>query len=140
MWNMFWPIALVVLSNIMYNICTKSTPAGANAFLSLGVTYLTAAALSLLLYWQGAHSTLPEELRRLNWAAPVLGIMVVGLEFGYIHMYRAGWRVNTGSLVANIALSCALLAVGALLYHEVITLRQLLGIAVCAAGLFLLTY
>ena len=140
MWNMVWPITLVVLSNIMYNICTKSTPAGANAFLSLGVTYLTAAALSLLLFWQGAHSALSDELHRLNWTAPVLGVMVVGLEFGYIHMYRAGWRVNTGSLVANITLACVLLAVGALLYHEMITLRQLLGIAVCAVGLILLTY
>lgn len=137
MWNMIWPIALVVGSNCIYNICTKSTPAAANAFLSLTVTYLAAAAASCLLFLAGGHGALGEELRRLNWSAVVLGAAIVGLELGYICLYRAGWKVSLGSLVANICLACALLAVGALLYHESISLRQLAGMAVCAAGLFL---
>ena len=53
-------------------------------------------------------------------------------------MYRAGWKVSVASLViANIALACVLLAVGLLLYHETITLRQGLGVLVCLAGIYL---
>ena len=35
-----WPMALVVLSNVMYQICAKSVPADMNPFASLTVTYL----------------------------------------------------------------------------------------------------
>ena len=53
-------------------------------------------------------------------------------------VYRAGWKVSVGSLViANITLACVLLAVGLLLYHETITLRQGLGVLVCLAGIYL---
>ncbi len=137
MWNMIWPIVLVVGSNCVYNICTKSTPAGANAFLSLTVTYLVGAAASAMLFLAGGGGALLPELKKLGWPAPALGVVIVGLEVGYICLYRAGWKVSLGSLVANICLACVLLVVGALLYHEAVSLRQLAGIAVCAAGLFL---
>ena len=140
MWNLFWPVALVVLSNCFYNICTKSTPGGANAFLSLAVTYLTAAALAVILFLCGHRDgSLAAEFGKLNWTSVALAVSVVALEFGYISLYRAGWKVNTGSLVANITLACALVLVGALLYHESVSPRQLLGMAVCMAGLILIS-
>ena len=138
MWKMIWPIALVVASNCVYNICTKSTPGQANAFLSLAVTYLIAAVCSLLLFlFSPEKNALSTEFKNLNWTAPVLGLVIVGLEFGYICIYRAGWNISVGSLVANISLACALLLIGVLLYRESISLRQIIGIVICAAGLFL---
>lgn len=138
MWNMIWPVAMVVTANTLYNICTKQTPADANAFLSLAVTYLVAAVCSIGLYLAGGHDrSLAVELSRLNWTSVALGVVVVALEFGYICIYRAGWKVNTGSLTANICLACALVVVGALLYHETISLRQGIGMVVCLIGLVL---
>ena len=64
MWNMIWPIAIVVAANTLYNICTKQTPADANAFFSLAVTYLAAAACSLGLYFAGAHDRVAVEVSR----------------------------------------------------------------------------
>ena len=62
-----WPIALVVLANVVYNISTKSTPAGANAFLSLAVTYLIAGICAILLYLlQGGRQKFTAELSKLN--------------------------------------------------------------------------
>ena len=134
-----WPIVLVIVSNVLYNIATKSTPSDANAFLSLAVTYLIAAGCSAALYFfQGGHAGLLRELSQLNWTALALGVSIVALEFGYISAYRAGWPVNTASLVANIALACVLLIVGALLYQEGITPKQAAGIAVCFLGLLLI--
>ena len=60
------------------------------------------------------------------------------LEVGWIYMYRAGWKVSVGSLVANIGLACTLLLIGVLFYKEVLTLRQLAGILLCMGSLFLL--
>ena len=44
-----WPIALIVLSNTIYQICAKSVPEGMNPFASLTVTYLVGALASAFL-------------------------------------------------------------------------------------------
>lgn len=137
-WNMLWPVLLVVTANTLYNICTKSTPVGANAFLSLTVTYLVAVC-AFGLYLRSGPGALAAELRNLNWTAAALGAVVVALEFGYICIYRAGWPVNRASVTNNICLAVVLVFVGALLYREGITLRQIVGMIVCAAGLFLIS-
>ena len=41
-----WPIALVVMSNIVYQICAKSVPSGIHPLASLTVTYLVGAVAS----------------------------------------------------------------------------------------------
>ena len=131
-----WPIALVVLSNIVYQICTKSVPEAMNPFASLTVTYLTGAAASLVLFFLlGGHGGLAEEYGRLNWAPFVLGIAIVGLEAGFICAYKAGWPVSTASIVQSAFLSAALIVVGALLYREAITWNKLVGVVFCMIGL-----
>jgi len=136
---MIWPIALIVAANTLYNICAKSTPAQANSFLSLVVTYLVAAGVSLLFFLAGSRQgTLGEEFRQLNWTSVVLGVVVVALEFGYICAYRAGWKVSLCSITANLCLACVLLVVGWMIYREILSPRQLLGMAVCAAGLWMI--
>ena len=139
MWEMIWPVLIVVLSNTFYNICTKSTPSNVNAFGTLMLTYITAAILTGAIF---LFLVKPEnaifELSKANWTSIVLGIAIVGLELGYIFMYRAGWKVSSGALVANICLAIALIFVGAILYGENITVKQVLGIFICIVGLFLI--
>ena len=84
------------------------------------------------------RSNIWQEFSKANWTSAVLGIAVLALEFGYICIYRAGWKVSTASVIANIALACVLVFVGMLLYKETITLRQIIGMLVCAAGLYLI--
>ena len=139
MWEMIWPVLIVVLSNTFYNICTKSTPSNVNAFGTLMLTYITAAILTGVIF---LFLVKPEnaivELSKVNWTSIVLGIAIVGLELGYIFMYRSGWKVSSGALVANICLAIALIVVGAILYGENITVKQVLGIFICIVGLFLI--
>lgn len=133
-WNLFWPIALITLANCFYNICTKSTPERANPFLSLCVTYLTAAAVCISVFiFSQSREAVSLELSKLNWTAPTLGLAVVALV-----TYRAGWKINTASLVTNIALAILLLFIGFLFYGEPITGRKLLGVVICCIGLFFL--
>lgn len=139
MWQMLWPILIVVGANTLYNICTKSTPEDINSFASLAITYGIAAVLSLVFFFcTSEEKNILREVSKANWAAFALAFSIVFLEFGYICIYRAGWKVSVASLVANISLACILLFVGILLYKETIGPRQLAGIAVCAAGLFLI--
>ena len=139
MWNMLWPVLVVVGANTIYNISTKSTPANVNAFASLAMTYVMAALSSVVLFFLTSDSkNLLAELANTNWTAYALGVAIIGLEFGYICIYRAGWKIGVASLVANISLACVLLVVGYFFYKEVITLKQLLGMGVCAIGLMLI--
>ena len=139
MWEMIWPVLIVVLSNTFYNICTKSTPSNVNAFGTLMLTYITAAVLTgiIFLFLVKPENAI-DELSKVNWTSIVLGIAIVGLELGYIFMYRSGWKVSSGALVANICLAIALLFVGAILYGENINVKQVLGIFICIVGLFLI--
>jgi uncharacterized membrane protein len=133
----YLPIILIVTANVFYNICTKSTPEIANPFLSLLVTYLVAALLTLILMLtNGLDEGIVQSFKRLNWTSYALGISVVALEFGYITAYRAGWNISLGSLVANISLAILLIPIGILFYKEVLTTNHLVGIALCLAGLF----
>lgn len=137
--NYYMPIALIVVSNIFYHICSKHTPAEIHPLASLTVTYLIGAVVSgALFFLMERDGSLLREYRHLNWAAFVLGIAVVGLEAGSIYMYKAGWNVNTGQIVYSSILAAALLVVGRLLYQEAITPAKVLGMAVCLAGLALI--
>ncbi|MEY8387704.1 EamA family transporter [Oscillospiraceae bacterium 38-13] len=137
---MIWPILIVVTSNTVYNICAKSTPETVNGFAPLAITYTIAAACAVLLFYLTAEEKqLLAELGKTNWTAWVLGLSIVGLEFGFLCVYRMGWNISMGNLTASITLSCVLLLAGVLLYRETLTLRQILGMAVCVLGLVLIT-
>lgn len=139
MWNMIWPILIVVTSNTVYNICAKSTPAGINSFASLSVSYTVAAVCAAILFFiTGTQKNLFTELHKANWTSFILGIAIVGLEFGFLCLYRAGWKISVGNLVTSITLACVLLVVGLILYKETLSVRQLIGMGVCAAGLVLI--
>ena len=139
MWNMIWPLLIVVGANTIYNISTKATPSDVNAFASLAMSYFIATIGSVFMFFLTSDSkNLLVELSKTNWSALALGIAIVGLEFGYICIYRAGWKIGVASLVANISLACVLLLIGLFVYKEVITLKQLLGMGICAIGLMLI--
>ncbi|MBQ7760351.1 MAG: EamA family transporter [Acidaminococcaceae bacterium] len=139
MWNMIWPVLVVVGANTIYNISTKSTPTDINAFASLAVSYLIAAVSSVVLFLLTSDGkSLMTELAKTNWSTYALGIAIIGLEFGYICIYRAGWKISVASLVSNISLACVLLLVGLFVYKEVITLKQFIGMGICALGLMLI--
>lgn len=141
MLSYIWPIALVVLSNTLYQICAKSVPEGMNPLASLTVTYLVGAAVSCALYFiLNRNANLLREIRLTNWAPIVLGIVIVGLEVGFIYAFRAGWQISVAQIVSSAVLAVILIFVGYLLYHEAITWNKIVGIIVCLAGLVLINF
>lgn len=136
MFSYIWPIALVVLSNTVYQICSKSMPDGVSPFASLTVTYIVGAIASAILFFVFEKRTdLIQEYGKMNWAPFALGVVIVGLEVGFIYAYKAGWQVSMASIVQSSFLAIALIIVGVLLYHEALTWNKLLGIAICMVGL-----
>lgn len=140
MWQMLWPLLIVIGANTLYHTCAKSTPADISPFASLTLTYLIAGCVSLLMFLLTSESkNIFHEVTKANWATVLLSCAIVFLEFGYICVYRAGWQVSVASLVGNISVSCLLIFVGLLFYKEIITAKQIAGIAVCVVGLLLIS-
>ena len=137
MFDSIWPIALVVLSNTFYQICAKEVPEKMDPFASLTVTYLVGAAVSFALFGLlNRGGSIVAEYQKLNWAPFVLGLVLVGLETGFIYAYRAGWTVSTAAIVQSAFLGVALIFVGMLMYKEVITPTKVAGILICLVGLY----
>lgn len=135
--QIYWPILLVVGSNIIYHICAKSAPEGLNPLASLLATYSVGSVFAVILYYATAENAdIVRELGQINWAPMLLGLAIVGLEAGNIYMYKAGWNVNTGYIVQSAILAIALLGVGYLLYDESITFNKAFGILICMLGLW----
>ena len=139
MFSFIWPMALLVLSNTVYQICAKSVPDGIDPMASLIVTYLVGAVASAVLYFVlNKDANLIRECGKLNWAPFVLGIVIVGLEAGWIYAYKAGWQVSVGFIVQSAFLAVTLILVGYFLYHEALTWNKLAGGAICLIGLMVI--
>ncbi len=137
MFSFIWPIGLVILSNVVYQICAKSTPADIHPLASLTVTYAVGTVASAILYYAlSKDGNLLREYSKLNWSPFVLGIVIVGLEVGFIYAYKAGWQVSTASVVQSSFLAVALLFAGFLLYHEALTANKVTGMLICMVGLY----
>lgn len=139
MFTYVFPIVLVVASNVVYNVCQKSTPQSANPFSALLITYLTAAILTLLASpFYKSNKGFLESFNELNWTSFALGVAIVGLELGYLLAYRAGWNISVGSLVANIILALLLIPIGIVFYKEGFAFNQIIGAVFCIIGLILI--
>lgn len=139
MFMYIFPIALVVVSNIVYNVSQKSTPHDVNPFSALLITYLTAGILVLIAFpFYKTDKGFFQSFNGLNWTSFALGVAIVGLELGYLLAYRAGWNLSVGSLVANIILAIVLIPIGILFYKEIFTINQIIGVVFCMVGLVLI--
>ena len=137
MFHYIWPIVLVILSNVMYQLCARRMPNSVDPFAALTVTYLVGAAASLLLYLllrKGGN--ILEEFSQINWVPFIFGLVIVGIEVGWIFVYRAGWQVSTAPIVQSAIVAVILIILGFLLFKESMTWNKILGIAVCILGLF----
>ncbi len=137
MFSTWWPLLLVVLSSVGYQVGLKEVSGIGDPMISLMVTYLAASAVSFVIYF--FQSLGKESFFRgvfsVNVSAMGLGLAIVGIEVGTLFMYRAGWAVNVAFVVANSLIVAALMVTGFLLYKEKLTLRQLIGVGISLVGI-----
>ena len=135
----YWPIIMVVVSNVAYHIVAKSTPMSINPLASLGITYLVGMIVVFMLYFLTSPiKSLATEYGSLNWTSFALGLAIVGLEYGFLNMYKVGWNISIGALVASISVALILILIGILYYKEALTVPNLVGVLLCLAGLGLI--
>lgn len=137
MFGYVWPVLIIVLSNVLYQICAKGIPSQMNTYASMAVTYGVATVVSAGAFFiTSKGGNILKQFSYSNWATIVLGGVITGLEVGFIQAYKAGWKVSTLATVTNGILSIALIFVGLFLYKEHIHWNHVVGVAVCLLGLW----
>ncbi len=106
------PIFAVILSNVCYHMISKTVSGSVNQFLALTCTYGVSFLACGLMYLFTKKQSLVQDAGDLRWSNFILGIIIIGIEGGYMLMYRSGWEVSKGSLIANLSVACILLVIG----------------------------
>ncbi len=141
MFLFYFSITLAICSSALYHFVAKSTPADVNFSVSLIVTYAVALGVTLiaaLLF--PADKGFAAELKNLNWASFLLAIAIVGIEFGFLLTYRAGWNLGIAAVLVNVVASLILLPVAIIFFKDKISWVNIVGIFVCLAGLVMLNW
>ena len=133
-------LGVAVASAAAYHVVLKLTPAGANPYLSLAVTYLVVtAAFSVAYLALPGSGTLRQSFTQLNWTAWVLGLVIVFLDFAFLMMYRSGFDISLGQIVSQSGTAVLLLLIGTAFFSEKLSLANVAGIVLCVAGLWLIS-
>ena len=141
MFLFYFSITLAICSSALYHFVAKSTPADVNFSVSLIVTYAVALGVTLiaaLLF--PADKGFAAELKNLNWASFLLAIAIVGIEFGFLLTYRAGWNLGIAAVLVNVVASLILLPVAIIFFKDKISWVNIVGKFVCLAGLVMLNW
>lgn len=135
----YLPVLIVVAANVTYDISSKSIPDGLNAYAGISITYSVLAIFNYLIFQlMNPGASILVEWTQINWAVVLFALTSIGLESGYIFLYRAGWNISIGGMVCNTLLVVCMLLIGRFLFHESVSFKQLIGVALCVAGLIII--
>lgn len=141
MFLFYFSISLAIASSALYHFVAKSAPANVNFTVFLLATYATAFFVTLLtFYFFPAQDGLAAEFKKLNWATIGLAVAVVGIEFGFLLTYRAGWNLGIAAVLVNVVASLILLPVAIFIFKDKISWVNAAGIFVCLVGLVMLNW
>jgi drug/metabolite transporter (DMT)-like permease len=140
MFLFYFSISLAIASSAFYHFAAKSTPHNVNFAVSLLVTYAVAFAVTLFGFLFFPTTNIAADLKELNWASIGLAIAIVGIEFGFLLVYRSGWNLGIAAVLVNVVASLILVPVAILLFKDTISWINILGILICLIGLVMLNW
>ena len=141
MFLFYFSVALAIASSTVYHFTAKSIPSNVNFTVSLLVTYTVAVVVTLLgFFFLPAKHGIIAEIKQLNWASLGLAIAIVGIEFGFLLTYRAGWHLGIAAVLVNVVASLILVPVAIFFFKDKISWINISGILVCLVGLVMLNW
>jgi len=136
----YLPIILMVLGTTVYHIAQKSVPTQVNPLFSLTMNYISALLGTIALVpFYPSRTAGNWSIQSVNWASCGVGLAIVGVELAVLLAYRTGWKISLVSVIGNTASALLLVAIGMAFFHEHLSARSLIGVALCLAGLALIT-
>ena len=131
--------AIAIASVVMYQVCMKIVPQDLNPISALVTIFGTALVCTLIAARFAPVDTPSWSFAEFSWAPVLVGVAIVGIELGYLLMYRGGWRLEVAPLVVMGSAAVILTPIGLLAFRQPWSSRSLFGIALCLYGLYLLS-
>lgn len=139
--GLIFALIIAVTGQVLYHVTQKSVAPGANPIVSLVVFYLVAALATLPLFWLFPMAdSLSSELGKLNWAVVGVAISIVLIEIGFLLAYRAGGELSTAFVTTAAVVAISTLAIGSLFFGETFSAAKIGGVALCLAGIGLISF
>jgi drug/metabolite transporter (DMT)-like permease len=135
---MTWPMATIVASFIIYHIAIKAIRPDLHPLVYLMGVYIVALVITIGL-WRVFPDLGPTGLRAgdMIWVL-ILGLALVGIEFGFLMAYRNGWTVSVAPTFSNVTLALIMAPIGMFFLKERLGWQGLGGLFLCAIGLVLM--
>ena len=135
----YFSAGLAIIGAVLYQYFVKLVPGSINPVVSVIGQYVAALILGVgILPLFPAPGGLWQQVRQLNWIQ--LAVSVVLIELGFLLMYRAGWNLSTGNLVTGVFINLLLAGLGVWLMGERMQYINVAGVALCLAGVALISY
>jgi drug/metabolite transporter (DMT)-like permease len=132
-------MVLIVVSGVLYQLFQKKIAPQANPALSLVVSYAISSALAFMLFALfPLRKPLLEGLKELNVFSLVIALPIVGIELGYLLLYRNGGRLSLSMSLTSTCTTLLLLGIGIFVLGEPLAPKKLIGVACCLVGVFFL--
>ena len=137
----YFSIALAICSSALYHYSQKQIPANVHPIVSIIVTYVISLVLCLiLLYFLPVKEGFLQAVKQLNWASYVLALSLVGLEVGFLLVYRSGWNIGLAAVLVNVVASLILIPIALLVFKDKLSWINIGGVLVCLVGLVMLNW
>lgn len=137
----YFSALIAIIGSVGYRYLVKQVPSSINPLVSVIGMYIAVLVLSVfLLPFFPARGGLSLHFRQLNWIQLGLAISVIMVELGLLLMYRYGWLLSTGNLVASVFINIILVALGVIILGENLSPINAIGIALSIVGVALISY
>ena len=128
-----------VVSVIFYQLCQKGIAANVNPFVSVIISYSVAIVFCCLLWIFFPSSTgFLESVKDANLASYLLGFAVVGIEIGFLLVFRSGWKLGLANGFSSTITTIILLFIGIVVFKEHLSPMKIIGLACCVVGMVLM--
>src|SRR6185295_6981523 len=134
------PVVLTVAGVVLYQIASKTVPRSVHPLVAIVGAYVVAIGVCVLAAWRWpAGASVSDSVRQFNWSVAGVGVGAALIEIGFLLSYRSGWPLNLSAAVVNVAAAVILIPIGFWLFEEHLSIGKVLGMALCLAGLVLIS-
>ena len=138
--SFYAPILLAISGGVLYHVSQKNIPQTVHPLAAVIIAYATGIALCAVgMLLDPAGRSFLSSLKDTNWAVIGVGAGALAIEVGFLLAYRAGWNINSASVVMSISVALLLVPIGLLAFKEHLSARGAAGIGCCLLGLYLLS-
>jgi uncharacterized membrane protein len=131
-------MATIVGSFMLYHLAIKAIRPDLHPLAFLVGVYIVALVATIAL-WVAFPALGPTGVQGgdMVWVV-MLGVALVGIEFGFLMAYRNGWTVSVAPTFSNVTLALIMAPIGMIFLKERLGLQGLVGLGLCVCGLILM--